>query len=138
MAATASKTIKCEIVTPEKVVFTGEVEMLVATTTMGEVGILPLHIPLVTELCVGELRIKQNNNWIRMFIGRGFLKFSLDIATVLVSEAEFATDIDVVESKQEADRLAKAIEEKTDGIDFDKLQEEYQAALAKIRVASKK
>ncbi|HET6497577.1 MAG TPA: ATP synthase F1 subunit epsilon, partial [Coriobacteriia bacterium] len=51
------RTLLCEIVTPESVVYRNEVRMVVAPTIDGEIGILPLHIPLVSPLAPGEIRV---------------------------------------------------------------------------------
>ncbi len=55
-----ARTLLVEIVTPERIVYTNEVEMVIAPTIDGEIGILPLHIPLVTVLAPGELRVRHN------------------------------------------------------------------------------
>lgn len=57
-----TRTLLVEVVSPEANLFKGEATLVVATTTAGEVGILPLHAPIVAELAVGELRLKMGNN----------------------------------------------------------------------------
>lgn len=54
-----TRTLLVQVVTPETTLFNGEVEMVVATTNRGEMGILPLHAPIVAELAPGEIRLKR-------------------------------------------------------------------------------
>lgn len=92
----AEKNLICRILTPEETVFEGEVEMVVAPGKDGEIGILPLHIPLVTVLKVGELRLKlDENRWDYIAIDGGYLEISEDKVTVLADSAVFASKVDV-------------------------------------------
>lgn len=100
-----ARTLLCEIVTPERIVYTNEVEMVVAPTIDGEVGILPLHAPLVTVLRPGELRVRYNGNkdveWFA--VSGGYLHVFQDKVIILADDAEIASRIDV-------DRARKAKE----------------------------
>lgn len=92
-----ARTLLCEIVTPEKIVYTNEVEMVIAPTLDGEVGILPLHAPLVTVLRPGELRVRYNDGkdveWFA--VSGGYLQVHLDKVIVLADAAEHASRVDV-------------------------------------------
>lgn len=103
-----ARTLLCEIVTPERIVYTNEVEMVIAPTLDGEVGILPLHAPLVTVMRPGELRVRYNDNkdveWFA--ISGGYLQVHEDKVIVLADAAEHASRIDVDRARQ-----AKALAE---------------------------
>lgn len=103
-----ARTLLCEIVTPEKIVYTNEVEMVIAPTLDGEVGILPLHAPLVTVLRAGELRVRYNDSkdveWFA--VSGGYMQVHEDKVIVLADAAEHASRIDV-----ERARSAKALVE---------------------------
>jgi len=103
-----ARTLLCEIVTPERIVYTNEVEMVIAPTLDGEVGILPLHAPLVTVLRAGELRVRYNDNkdveWFA--VAGGYLQVHEDKVIVLADAAEHASRIDVERARQ-----AKALAE---------------------------
>lgn len=92
-----ARTLLCEIVTPEKIVYTNEVEMVIAPTLDGEVGIMPLHAPLVTVLRPGELRVRYNDNkdveWFA--VSGGYLQVHQDKVIVLADAAEHSSRIDV-------------------------------------------
>lgn len=104
-----ARTLLCEIVTPERIVYTNEVEMVVAPTLDGEVGILPLHAPLVTVLRPGELRVRFNDNkdveWFA--VSGGYLQVHEDKVIVLADAAEHSSKIDVDRARR-AKELAEA------------------------------
>jgi len=92
----AEKKLRCRILTPAETIFDGEVEMVVAPGQDGEIGILPLHIPLVSVLKVGELRLKlDENKWDYIAIDGGYVEISEDKVTVLADSAVFASKVDV-------------------------------------------
>jgi len=103
-----ARTLLCEIVTPEKIVYTNEVEMVIAPTLDGEVGILPLHAPLVTVLRPGELRVRYNDSkdveWFA--VSGGYLQVHQDKVIVLADAAEHASRVDV-ERARKAKELAE-------------------------------
>lgn len=101
-----------KIVTPEKEIFNSEVEMVSATTQDGEIGILPHHISLMTQLKPGGLRIKQSGKEIVMAIGSGLLQVAGDVVTVATDMAENEADIDE-KAAEEAHARAKAALEQT-------------------------
>lgn len=121
-----ARTLLCEIVTPEKIVYTNEVEMVIAPTLDGEVGILPLHAPLVTVLRPGELRVRYNDGkdveWFA--VSGGYLQVHQDKVIVLADAAEHASRVDVdrarkakeIAEQRMADIKAKPLMER-EGID---------------------
>lgn len=103
-----ARTLLCEIVTPERIVYTNEVEMVIAPTLDGEVGILPLHAPLVTVLRPGELRVRYNDNkdveWFA--VSGGYLQVHEDKVIVLADAATHSSQVDV-ERARRAKELAE-------------------------------
>jgi F-type H+-transporting ATPase subunit epsilon len=108
-----ARTLLCEIVTPERIVYTNEVEMVIAPTLDGEVGILPLHAPLVTVLRPGELRVRYNDSkdveWFA--ISGGYLQVHEDKVIVLADAAEHASRIDVERARQAQELAARRMAE---------------------------
>src|SRR3990172_8216110 len=98
--------LNLDIVTAERVVFSQEVDSVVAPGIEGELGILPHHAPLLTALKTGELRIKSNGDVTHMAIGGGFLEVMPDKVVVLADTAERAEEIDVARAA-EAKRRAE-------------------------------
>lgn len=99
----AERTLLVDVITPERRVYAGEVDMVVAPASDGEVGILPLHIPYIATLVPGVLRVKIGNEEEAIAIGEGYMDVKEDRVSVLVDAAEEAGAIDV-------DRAREALE----------------------------
>ncbi|OIO70930.1 MAG: F0F1 ATP synthase subunit epsilon [Zetaproteobacteria bacterium CG12_big_fil_rev_8_21_14_0_65_55_1124] len=87
-------TVQVLVATAEREVYRGEAEMLVAPGAAGELGILPKHAPLLSQLKPGELRITNGENVDEVFISGGFIEVQPDMITVLADSAERASDMD--------------------------------------------
>jgi F-type H+-transporting ATPase subunit epsilon len=93
-------TLKLEIVTPEAKVFSQDVEMVVIPGVEGELGILPMHIPLMTMIKPGELVVSSQGQETYMAVGEGFVEVTAQSVTVLTDMAieEHAIDESAVEA----------------------------------------
>ena len=100
--------MKCDIVSARKTIFSGEATMLVASGTAGELGITPGHIPLMTTLRAGPVRLIDIDGEEQVFIvGGGILEVMPHMVTVLADSAMRASDFDEAEArraKAEAER----------------------------------
>ena len=116
-----SKTLKLEIVTPEKRTVSADVEMVTRPGLEGEMGIYPGHVPVMTEVVCGEIIAKMQGQTEYLAVGSGFVEITGDHVSVLTDMAIKSEDIDeaaVEEARQKAEqRLAE------------KLSEEDQAAM---------
>ena len=130
-------TIPFKLITPTKVVFEGDAELVIAVTTEGEEGILPSHAPFLAALKPGVLRANVveagANRRLELATGEGFMQALPDRLTVLVDEALSFDDIDVGSTREE---LASASErQKTASADaFAREQAIIDFANAKLRV----
>jgi F-type H+-transporting ATPase subunit epsilon len=101
--------MKCDIVSARKTIFSGEATMLVASGTAGELGITPGHIPLMTTLKAGPVRLIDTEGQEQVFIvGGGILEVMPHMVTVLADSAMRASDFDEAEArraKAEAERV---------------------------------
>jgi F-type H+-transporting ATPase subunit epsilon len=100
-------TIKLEIVTPEAKIFSDDVDMVTLTGTEGEMGILPQHMPLMTQLVAGEVIAQKGKETIFIAVGDGFVQVTGDRVAILTDMAIGADDIDEAKA-EEARRLAEA------------------------------
>jgi F-type H+-transporting ATPase subunit epsilon len=102
-------TIRCDIVSAEEEIFSGDVVMVVATGEMGELGIAPRHAPLITRLKPGKLVLtKADGEKIDIVVSGGILEVQPQVVTILADTAIRAQDIDelaVVKAKEEAERV---------------------------------
>src|SRR3989337_862920 len=100
-------TILLEIVTPERLAYSDEVDSVVLPGSQGELGVLPHHAPLVSTLGVGELRIRKGGNEEAFAIAGGFLQVLPDKVVVMAETADMASEIDVeraAEGRRQAER----------------------------------
>jgi F-type H+-transporting ATPase subunit epsilon len=95
------------IVTADRTVLTEEADMVIAPGGAGELGILPRHIPLLTTLKPGVLRVLQNGEWHILAVAGGFMQVDQRGVTILADAAERAEEIDEARA-QEARRRAEA------------------------------
>ncbi len=129
-----------KIVTPERQVFTDEVSQVTMMTTMGEISILPHHIPLVANLVPGEIRYKKNNEELSIAVSGGFAEVRPDGSVVILADtAEHAHEIDLAraeEAKLRAEKLMSEARNK-DEVDYTALAVKLEKELARLRVGKK-
>jgi len=128
-----------QLVTPYKKVLTAEVDEVTAPGTLGELGLLPGHTPLLTTLKIGELSYKQGNENFHVAVNWGYLEVEDDQVNVLVETAEPADEIDLERARAALGRA----EEKLKGLDpkdknFKIMEAALERALIRIQVAGHK
>ena len=93
-------TIRLEIVTPEKMVFSDDVDVILAWGVEGQLGILPHHAPLMTMLQPGDLVIRKGGKEEALTISGGFLEVRPDKVVILADACERAEEIDVARAEE--------------------------------------
>jgi F-type H+-transporting ATPase subunit epsilon len=131
--------LQLEIVTPERRVYSDEVDSVQVPGSEGELGVLPHHAPLVSTLGVGELRFRKGGVEESFAIVGGFLQVRPDKVVVLAETADMASEIDL-EKAQEARREAERALESGyhEGADLAAARAALQQALLRIRVAERR
>ena len=128
--------IRLDVVTAERMVYSDDVDMVIAPGFEGQLGILPHHTPLMTTLLPGELRIKKGSEEISLAISGGFLEVRPDRVIVLADAAERAEEIDVERAeaarRRARERLAQRRELGTDGA---RAEAALRRSLARLKVA---
>jgi F-type H+-transporting ATPase subunit epsilon len=128
--------IQLDIVTPERLAFSEEVDAVTLPGSEGELGILPHHAPLVSTLGVGELRIRKGSTEESFAIFGGFLQVLPDKVIVLAETADMASDIDLDKAQEARREAEKALETGYhEGVDLAAARAALQLALIRIRVA---
>ncbi len=108
--------LEAEVLTPEGAVFSGELQMLVTRTAVGEVGILAGHIPMVARLLPAELRLHKSDSDVETYAqGEGWLEVFANRARVLVAEATSPDSLDVSDLKQRLERAEQSLSEAEEG-----------------------
>ncbi|HZG17138.1 MAG TPA: F0F1 ATP synthase subunit epsilon [Candidatus Bathyarchaeia archaeon] len=124
-----------EVVTPERVVYSGEANMVIARGMEGDLGILPNHMPLVTPLKIAPVRIKlQGDKELVIAVSGGFMEVRGDKVTIIAESAELPGDIDVERAKQAKERAEKRLNEKHPDLDMIRAQRALERALLRIDV----
>jgi F-type H+-transporting ATPase subunit epsilon len=131
--------LQLEIVTPERLAYSDEVDAVQLPGIEGELGVLPHHAPLISTLGVGELRIRKGGTEESFAIVGGFLQVLPTKVVVLAETADMASEIDL-EKAQEARREAeKALESGYhEGADLSTARAALQTALLRERVAQRR
>jgi F-type H+-transporting ATPase subunit epsilon len=129
-----------EVVTPEKVMVSQEVEIVVAPGSLGEFGILEGHVPFLSGIVPGELRYSSGSQTERFVVTTGFAEVSENRVSVLVDAAERAAEIDVARARKAMERAKERLSrDRTAGdIDFFRAEAALKRAVVRIRVAEKK
>nr|YP_009427130.1 ATP synthase CF1 epsilon subunit [Matteuccia struthiopteris]ASU95831.1 ATP synthase CF1 epsilon subunit [Matteuccia struthiopteris] len=102
------------VMAPNRIVWNSEVWEIVSSTNSGQVGILPNHAPLLTALDMGVLKIRRDEQWSSMALMGGFAMIDDNQVTILVNEAERATEIDPDEARRTF-QMAQADSAKAEG-----------------------
>ncbi len=131
--------IQLEIVTPERLAYSDEVDAVTLPGGEGELGVLPHHAPLVSTLGVGELRIRKGGEEESFAIVGGFLQVLPDRVVVMAETADMASEIDV-EKAQEARREAERAlaEGHVEASDLAQARVALQTALLRERLAQRR
>ena len=129
--------LKLEIVTPNGLILSEEVDEVVCTGSEGEFGVLPGHVPFFTTLKIGMLTYKKGNEARFVFVNWGYAEVGPDRVMVLADSAEKSEDIDVERAKaamkRAEERLKKAAE-----IDHVRATSALDRAMSRAFVATKR
>ncbi|HEX7319772.1 MAG TPA: F0F1 ATP synthase subunit epsilon [bacterium] len=127
---------KLEIVTPERLMFSDDIDVLTTPTTQGEISIMAHHVPLVTMIAPGEIKIKKNKEISFMTVTGGFIQVAMNKVTLLADAAERAEEIDVDRAERARERARKMLAEKhLDSISHTDAVAALQRSLLRLKVA---
>ncbi len=138
MAETAGTKLTLEVVTPEKVVISEEVDEVVLPGIEGEFGVLPGHIPFLTALKVGAMYYKKGEESEYLALSWGYVEVASDRVMVLAETAEKATEIDIKraeDSRESAEKILTAGKEDTE---YEKAQVRLEKSIIRVQIAGKK
>jgi F-type H+-transporting ATPase subunit epsilon len=131
-------TIKCDIVTVERLVYSDEVDMVVAPGTMGTLGILPKHTPLITALEAGELRLKKGEEEERFAVSGGYMEVRPDWVIVMADTAEHAEEIDEARAEEARQRAEQLLKERPPDMDRAAIEGALRRSSVRLKVARKR
>jgi len=105
-------TLKLEIVTPEAIVFSDDVEMVTLTGVEGDMGIYPDHMPVMTQLVAGEVIARKGSGNISLAVGDGFLQVTSNRVAILTDMAVKTDLIDAVKAEEAVKRAEARLTQK--------------------------
>jgi F-type H+-transporting ATPase subunit epsilon len=128
----ADHVLSVEVVSADRLVWSGEASMVIARTTEGDVGILPGHAPILSLLVDGvvDVQTTEGETWVAA-VSAGFLSVANDRVSVLAEYAEASHDIDLEKARHDLERA------KASGEQDDDAQEAVRLAEARIRAAER-
>ena len=130
--------LKVDIVTAERTVYSGEVDAIIAPGVEGQLGILPHHAPLMTILQAGELVVRKDGRDESLAISGGFLEVRPDRVIILADSAERAEEIDIARAEAARKRAEEGLKErKAGGLEATQVEGALRRAIARISVADK-
>ena len=106
-------TIRCEIVSQDRAVFQGDVDIVVLPGTDGEFGVLPHHAPVLTTLKYGVIKVRRGDKEDLFTVAGGVVEVQPDIVTVLADAAENVQEIDVARAESARKRAEEALAKST-------------------------
>ncbi|MDP6375715.1 MAG: F0F1 ATP synthase subunit epsilon [Pseudomonadales bacterium] len=127
-------TIHCDIVSAETEIFSGQVTMVSATGTVGELGILPGHAPLLTGLRPGPVQLRLESGEEEVFFASGgFLEVQPGMVTILADTAARAEDLDEAAAVEAREAAERALSEQAADFDFSVAAAQLAEAMAQQR-----
>lgn len=136
----AATTLKFKLVTPDGVVYDDEIDQVTLPTATGEITVLPHHIPLVSIVAAGELRLKKDGADIPLVVSSGVVEIRPGSEIyVMADTAERVEHIDIERAEAARKRAEELMKERQNmaDVDFARLQAKMEKELARLRVGKK-
>jgi F-type H+-transporting ATPase subunit epsilon len=130
----AVPTLKLEIVTPEGMVFSEEADMVTLPALQGELGVLPQHIPLMTQIVPGELRVSSAGHERYVAVGEGLAHVTATRVAILTDMAVAAESIDEARVEEARQRAEARLREKISDEEVASVNASLARSLAQLRV----
>jgi F-type H+-transporting ATPase subunit epsilon len=128
-------TIHCDVVSAEEEIFSGRVTMVAATGTMGELGIMPGHAPLLTGIKPGPVRLLfDNGSEETIFASGGYLEVQPGVVTILADTAVRADDLDEAAAQKAMEEAEAAMANQTAEFEYSLAAAQLAEAAAQLRV----
>ncbi len=130
-----AKTIRLDIVTPDKIAYSADVNMVIARATNGDIGILPGHAPLIAGLDIWPLRILTDEGETEIVLCSGFMEVRPDKVTILAACAELPETIDIARAEAAKTRAEGRLKGADPSVDVTRAEAALRRAIVRLRVA---
>jgi|ERR1017187_8415795 F-type H+-transporting ATPase subunit epsilon len=129
-----ASTLKLEIVTPEAMVYSEDVDMVTLPGSEGEMGIFPMHVPLMTQLTAGEVSVRKGGRDFFLAVGDGFVEVTGERVSILTDMAIKAENIDEAMAEEARKRAEARLAEHLDAAEVALVNASLANALAQLKV----
>jgi F-type H+-transporting ATPase subunit epsilon len=130
-------TTRLEIVTAERVVFSEDVDAVIAPGIEGQLGVLPHHAPLMTTLMPGELMVRKGGEEFSLAVSGGFIEVRPDRIIILADAAERVEEIDVARAEEAKRRAEERLKAPAAEVDMFRAEAALRRSLVRLEVASR-
>jgi F-type H+-transporting ATPase subunit epsilon len=128
-------TTRLEIITAERVIYSDDVNAVIAPGIEGVLGILPHHAPLMTILQPGELIIRKDGEEIILCVTGGFLEVRPDKVIILADASEYCEEIDVERAEAAKKRAEERLKTRPEGVDHARAEAALRRSIIRLKVA---
>jgi F-type H+-transporting ATPase subunit epsilon len=131
----AAPKIQLDVVTPQKLAYSEQVDLIEGPAIDGLIGILPDHAPLVTAMKIGVVRVVKDGEETQIAISEGFMEVQPDQINLVVRTAELPEEIDVDRAKSARERAEEKLEKDRESVDFARAEAAYDRAKARLKAS---
>lgn len=133
------KKFHLDVISPERIFYAGDVEMVELTTTEGDIGIYADHIPLTTIVAPGVLTITENGNEMKeAAVLEGFMEITQEKVTILAQSCEWPDEIDLHRAKEAKARAERRLKSTDENVNMARAELALRKSLVRIGLAEKK
>jgi len=129
-----TNTIKLEIVTPQATVYSEDVDMVTVPGIEGQMGLLPHHVRLMTQLVPGEMIVRKNGQVRFLAVGEGLIEVTSDRVSIVTDMAVASENIDEAKAEEARQRAAARLSEKISSAEVASVNASLARSLAQLRV----
>jgi F-type H+-transporting ATPase subunit epsilon len=129
-----ANTLKLEIVTPEAVVYSEQVEMVTLPGVEGQMGVLPQHVRLITQMVPGELTVQKDGQDKFLAVGEGMVEVTNDHVSIVTNMAVAVESIDEAAAEEARQRAATRLKEKLSAEEVASVNAALARSLAQLHV----
>ena len=127
-------TMKLEIVTPDRVAYSGDVQMVTLQGVDGQLGVLPQHVPLLTQIVPGEMTVRHDGRETFLAVGEGLVLITGDHIAIVTDMAVAADSIDEAKAEEARQRAAARLRDKLSDEEVASVNGVLARSLAQLRV----
>ena len=127
-------TLRLEIVTPDAVAYSDDVEMVTLPGVEGQMGVLPQHVPLMTQMVPGEMIVRKGGQDRFLAVGEGFVEITGDRVAILTDMAVAAESIDEAKAEEARQRAQARLRERMSAEEVASVNAALARSLAQLRV----